>query len=494
MTGNRKGVDSSDVVVCVSDIGKCYQMYERPQDRLKQAVLPRVQQIARFVGFRREPRSYFREFWALRGVSFEVRSGDFFGIIGRNGAGKSTLLQIIAGTLTPTAGSVEVFGRVAALLELGSGFSPDFTGRENIYLNAALFGLSREETDAKFDEIAAFADIGEFIDQPVKNYSSGMQMRLAFAVQTSVQPRLLIVDEALAVGDIFFQAKCMARLRKLREEGVTLLFVSHDIGTVRQLCNRAILLERGQILAIGSAVKVADRYMRLQFEERNFASDKGMSINSSPVGHCVSNSSQGEDMEDGNAAVGGRTALPEAYPDLFVASTAFRRRSSYERAGNGRARIQNVIMFKKEHPADAFGYGDIATLRQVVLFRSLLNDVNIAYKIRTPQGVDVVFGDTRLQQEMGRKYLAGHLYVFDWTFQLNLMHGHYTVMSALVHPPAESGADWRYIDIVPISYEFSVGPRQEGMIDGLVVWPNDLRIEDIGASASAAATTSIRKK
>ena len=261
MTGNRKGVDSSDVVVCVSDIGKCYQMYERPQDRLKQAVLPRVQQIARFVGFRREPRSYFREFWALRGVSFEVRSGDFFGIIGRNGAGKSTLLQIIAGTLTPTAGSVEVFGRVAALLELGSGFSPDFTGRENIYLNAALFGLSREETDAKFDEIAAFADIGEFIDQPVKNYSSGMYVRLGFAVAIHILPDLFLVDEVLAVGDEQFQRRCAEKFGDLQREGTTIVLVTHSMAQVRDLCDAALWLDKGTPRAIGDASSVVSAYL-----------------------------------------------------------------------------------------------------------------------------------------------------------------------------------------------------------------------------------------
>jgi lipopolysaccharide transport system ATP-binding protein len=247
-------------VIAVHQLGKCYHVYERPQDRLKQALIARLP----LPGGRSRP-SYFREFWALRDVSFEVGRGAAVGILGRNGAGKSTLLQLIAGTLSATCGSVSLHGRVAALLELGSGFNPEFTGRENVWLNASLLGLSRRDIEARFDEIAAFADIGDFLDQPVKKYSSGMVMRLAFAVQTAVDPDVLIIDEALAVGDARFQKKCYARLEKFRAGGGTVLFVTHDAGTVVEICSHALILEQGRLYDQGPPHRIARVYHELLF-------------------------------------------------------------------------------------------------------------------------------------------------------------------------------------------------------------------------------------
>ena len=239
---------SSDVAIRVCDLSKCYQIYDKPQDRLKQSLW-------------RGRKRFYREFWALKDVSFEIKKGETVGIIGRNGSGKSTLLQMIAGTLTPTTGSVAVNGRIAALLELGSGFNPDFTGRENVYMNGAILGLSREEIDARFDAIAAFADIGDFIEQPVKIYSSGMLVRLAFSVSVNVEPEILIVDEALAVGDMGFQMKCLERLEQLTQSGITLLFVSHDIGAIKAFCDKAIYLVDGAAKAIGGASDMVELYL-----------------------------------------------------------------------------------------------------------------------------------------------------------------------------------------------------------------------------------------
>lgn len=253
-------MSSDDVAIRVQGLGKCYQIYETPSDRLKQFVVPRLQ---RLVG--RESRRYFREFWALKDVSFEVKKGETVGIIGRNGSGKSTLLQIICGTLSPTGGTVETRGRIAALLELGSGFNPEFTGRENVYLNAAVLGLSKEEVDARFDAIAAFADIGEFIEQPVKTYSSGMVVRLAFAVSINVDPEILIVDEALSVGDELFQRKCFSRIESIRASGATILFVSHSGSTIVELCDRAVLLDSGEKLMVGLPKQVVGRYQKLLY-------------------------------------------------------------------------------------------------------------------------------------------------------------------------------------------------------------------------------------
>jgi lipopolysaccharide transport system ATP-binding protein len=246
---------SSDIAIKVENLSKCYQIYDTPRDRLKQFVLPRMRAFAG-----KGPKQYFREFWALKDVSFEMKKGDTVGIIGRNGSGKSTLLQMICGTLTPTSGSIQTHGRIAALLELGSAFNPEFTGRENAYMNASVLGLSNEEIDARFDDIAAFADIGDFIEQPVKTYSSGMTVRLAFAVIAHVDADILVVDEALAVGDAFFSQKCMRFLRNFLKTG-TLLFVSHDTGAVLNLCQIAIWLNKGVVQALGTAKEVTERYL-----------------------------------------------------------------------------------------------------------------------------------------------------------------------------------------------------------------------------------------
>jgi lipopolysaccharide transport system ATP-binding protein len=250
----------NDIAIQVSNLSKCYQIYDSPRDRLKQFVVPRLQRIAG-----KAPKQYFREFWALKDVSFEVKKGETVGIIGRNGSGKSTLLQMICGTLTPTSGSVETNGRIAALLELGSGFNPEFTGRENVYMNASVLGLNKEEIDARFDDIAAFADIGDFIEQPVKTYSSGMMMRLAFSVAINVEPEILIVDEALSVGDELFQRKCFSRLEAIRSAGTTILFVSHSGSQIVELCDRAVLMDAGEKLAAGSPKQIVGLYQKLLY-------------------------------------------------------------------------------------------------------------------------------------------------------------------------------------------------------------------------------------
>jgi lipopolysaccharide transport system ATP-binding protein len=257
-------MSSSDIAIQVTNLSKIYSIYNHPQDRLKQSVIPRLQQL---VGL--PPKRYFHEFWALRDISFEVRKGQTVGIIGRNGSGKSTLLQIICGTLSSTMGTVTTQGRIAALLELGSGFNPEFSGRENVYLNGAILGLSSEEIDSRFDDIAGFADIGEFIEQPVKIYSSGMVVRLAFAVQAMVDPDILIVDEALAVGDEKFQRKCFARLEELKSKGTSILFVSHAAPQIVELCDTALLLERGERLLFTRPLQVVRAYHKLIYAPAN---------------------------------------------------------------------------------------------------------------------------------------------------------------------------------------------------------------------------------
>jgi lipopolysaccharide transport system ATP-binding protein len=254
------GDGMSDTAIRVSDVSKCYRIYGRPQDRLKQSF------SARFGRFFGGAKTYFHEFWALRDISFEVEVGRTVGIIGRNGSGKSTLLQILCGTLSPTGGNVEIRGRVAAMLELGSGFNPEFTGRENVYMNGMVLGLTHEEIDQRFESIAAFADIGEFIEQPVKTYSSGMLVRLAFAVIAHVDADIMVIDEALAVGDAVFGQKCMRFLRRFKERG-TVLFVSHDTSSVVSLCAEAIWLDKGEVRMCGRAKDVAEAYAQYCAQE-----------------------------------------------------------------------------------------------------------------------------------------------------------------------------------------------------------------------------------
>lgn len=252
---------SSEIAIKVENLSKCYEIYDSPRDRLKQFVLPRLK---KFLGA--TPRQYYREFWALKDVSFEIKKGETVGIIGRNGSGKSTLLQMICDTLNASSGEITTYGRIAALLELGSGFNPEFTGRENVYMNASVLGLSNEEIASRFDAIATFADIGNFIDQPVKSYSSGMTVRLAFAVIAHVDADILIVDEALAVGDAFFTQKCMRYIRHFQSNGGTLLFVSHDTGAIVNLCNKAILLKHGQLIETGTPKEVSEHYLATLYE------------------------------------------------------------------------------------------------------------------------------------------------------------------------------------------------------------------------------------
>jgi len=266
---------SFEYAIEVNNLGKCYQIYDKPSDRLKQMLF-------------RGRRQYYKEFWALKDVSFKVGKGETVGIIGRNGSGKSTLLQMICGTLNPTSGEIKVNGRVAALLELGAGFNPEFTGVENVYMAASLYGLAKEEVEQRFKEIATFADIGDYIYQPVKTYSSGMYVRLAFAVIAHVDAEILVIDEALAVGDAFFTQKCMRFLRNFIQTG-TVLFVSHDTSTIRSLCHKAIWIDRGYILKEGPPKEVSDSYLEAFYESYH-----GLSVTSQQKSEIVNDGNVNE--------------------------------------------------------------------------------------------------------------------------------------------------------------------------------------------------------
>jgi lipopolysaccharide transport system ATP-binding protein len=334
-------MSSESVVVTVTNLSKRYEIYDSPRDRLKQLILPRLHRAVGRAGAAigipgsRPAPAFFREFWALRGVTFTVRRGETLGIIGRNGSGKSTLLQILAGTLTPTTGETEISGRTAALLELGSGFNPEFTGRENVFLNGQILGLSREEIESRYDRIVAFADIGEFIDQPVKTYSSGMFVRLAFAVQAHVDASVIIIDEALAVGDVFFRQKCHAHLEGLRSSGVAILLVSHSMPDIEQYCDRALLLDRGVARFLGPASEAAKHYYILH-QGINGAATRSAEL--PPL----------------------RGAAATALPDLSSLAPLIDATHKAQ-IGNGQARCVGLALFNESgQPCSSFRQGELA--------------------------------------------------------------------------------------------------------------------------------------
>lgn len=386
---------SSDSVIRVEGLGKCYNIYERPDDRLRQMIVPRMQ---RLLG--RPARNWYREFWALRDVSFEVTRGKSVGILGRNGSGKSTLLQMICGTLAPTLGRVETRGRVAALLELGSGFSPEFSGRENVYLNGALLGLGKEQIDERFDSIAAFADIGPFIDQPIKTYSSGMLVRLAFAVQVEVQPDILVVDEALAVGDALFQKRCFQRIEKLVSDGVTLLFVSHDIESIRTLTHSAILLHQGRMIESGTSSTVVLRYRRLLHdEEAGYFENMARAAEQHAREHRADKPSPEQETT---------AAEPEPHGPVVTevnampASGSSAPRSDKLSFGDGSAEILGVRVLDEDGgPCSVFSPGQTITIEVHGRARTDIDRLNVGIRLRNKEGIKIYSWGT-LNQDMIR--------------------------------------------------------------------------------------------
>lgn len=365
---------SSEFVIKVENASKCYQIYEHPRDRLKQFILPRLQSA-----LGRSPETYCREFWALKNVSFEVEKGEAIGVIGRNGSGKSTLLQMICGTLNPTSGNIFADGRIAALLELGSGFSPDFTGRENVYMNAAVLGLSKEEIDFKYGEILDFAGIGEFIEQPVKTYSSGMMLRLAFAVQVCIEPEILVVDEALAVGDALFQKRCFERMERLRNNGTTLLFVSHDQESVRTLTNRSVFLHQGCVQFIGNSAAAILEYRKLLHEEEtHFLNESALRLKEKASKSRAERTRLAAATETSNCPANQSSRAP-------VADMA---RSGTMSFGDLEAEVLKVVVLSAEGDECAhFGPRDHVRIIVTCVAHTALDQLNVSLRIRNREGV-----------------------------------------------------------------------------------------------------------
>ena len=393
---------SSDIAIKVDGLSKSYQIYEKPHDRLKQSILPRLD---RMLG--KPSKQYFREFPALKDVSFEVRRGETVGIIGLNGSGKSTLLQMICGTLNPTHGAIQVNGRVAALLELGAGFNPEFTGRENVYTNGALLGLSRDEVDNKFYAILAFADIGPFIDQPVKTYSSGMFVRLAFAIAVNLDPDILIIDEALAVGDMAFQAKCMAQIKLIMSRGTTVLFVSHDASSVRNLCNKVLWLEGGNLMGFGDPEEMLGRY--------------------TAKAHLLSNEGLNKSLENVEL-----TKNLEPKGELYLDISEYKTfAEGWRRYGSGKALIINTILLNSLGlPAKTLFFKENFSVQMFIKCIEDLAEPVFGFSFRDLKGNQLLgsttanYGDLNLPiMQAGQKYLVkidGVNTMTQGTYTLNL--------------------------------------------------------------------------
>ncbi|MDO9104110.1 MAG: ABC transporter ATP-binding protein [Methylovulum sp.] len=403
-------MSSSDVAISVSNLSKRYEIYDTPSDRLKQFVLPRLQ---------RQAKHYFREFWALQNVSFEVKKGETVGIIGRNGSGKSTLLQIICGTLSPTSGSIRTNGRIAALLELGSGFNPEFTGRENVYLNAAVLGLGKDEIDRRFDEIAAFADIGMFIDQPVKTYSSGMYVRLAFSVIAHVDADILVVDEALSVGDAVFNQKCMRFIRAFQEHG-TLLFVSHDMGAIQNLCKSALWLGHGQVQQTGTSKDVAEAYLHYTLQEV-YGDKVKLSSTSAGDGPAHASELQVEDKPVLAIDYGSKLTITDNSPNATGWKT-------------GAAEIVSLSLEKLGPGSEAsFEGGEKVCVIIRAKAHGMLESPILGFVLRDRLGQDM-FGENTLSSTAirPRKVMPGQEFIGEFVFRLPMLpNGQYAVMASV---------------------------------------------------------------
>jgi lipopolysaccharide transport system ATP-binding protein len=358
--------DASSVAVSVQNVSKRYHLYDKPQHRLWQYIC-------------RGRRHFHRDFWAVNDISFNAMRGSCVGIIGPNGSGKSTLLQMICGTLTPTQGHIAKNGSVAALLELGSGFNPDFTGAENIYMNGAILGLSKDEIDARFESIVTFANMGHFIDQPVKIYSTGMLVRLAFAIQAQIEPDILIVDEALAVGDVKFQAKCLERLKQLKEKGACILLATHSCEQILAICTDALLINEGHLVTIGKPLDVVNRYMDLVF-------------------------GKGAKRADGipKADKPSAQSAPRDHAAVNLQEDVFSTRCSYNpneyRWGNGHAFILDYhIQSQGELFPSRILVGSRVTLKVALRFREPSNYYVFGFTIKNRQGIEVYGTNTKKQ-------------------------------------------------------------------------------------------------
>lgn len=403
----------SDIAISVKNLSKKYHLYESPQHRLKEALHP----------FRKK---YHREFWALKSASFDIQKGKCVGIVGRNGSGKSTLLQLLCGILQPTEGETQIKGRISALLELGAGFNPEFTGRDNVYMNGAVMGFAKSEIDEKFDIIAGFADIGEFIDQPVKTYSSGMYVRLAFALAINVKPDILIIDEALAVGDVLFQKKCYDKIQLFMSDGKTILFVTHDLNTLNQLCSHAILLDGGELILKGKAKLVTTYYERLLFSTpENFLKIR-QEIETIKIKHDLREGLDGSSLvknsfrDTEEIALESSKAKPYYLPELVPKSTLEYKNYDVEM-------FDIHIVTPDGEKANALVMNQEYVITYKVLFHIDAEDVSFGFFFKTEKGLILGAAASFAMKKAISSVIKGETYKVDWHFKCSFLPNTYFV-------------------------------------------------------------------
>ena len=411
----------SEVAIRVDDVSKLYKLYDKPSDRLKESL-----------GLTRK--KLYKEHYALHNVSFDVKRGETVGIIGTNGSGKSTILKIITGVLNPSGGHVEIDGRISALLELGAGFNMEYTGIENIYLNGTMIGFSREEIDAKMQDILDFADIGDFVHQPVKTYSSGMFVRLAFAVAINIDPEILIVDEALSVGDVFFQAKCYKKFEDFKKMGKTILFVSHDLGSISKYCDRVVLLNRGKKLAEGTPKEMVSMYKRIMVNQ-----DKAEEI----AAHQMDMSSLEEDDEKEIKEAACEGQWKKHYnlnPDV-------------DEYGNGAAEIEDfAIIDENGNYTNAIVKGTRFRLKSKVKFNQDIHDPIFTYTFKNIQGVAITGTNTMYEKKDVPLAKEGETYVATFEQDMFLQGGEYLLsMSCTGYRDGEFQVYHRLYDVCNVT-------------------------------------------
>jgi lipopolysaccharide transport system ATP-binding protein len=412
-----------EVAINLVDVSKRFEIYEKPRHRLLQTLF-------------RGRRDYYKEFIALSGISFDVYRGETVGIIGRNGAGKSTLLQLICGTMTQTSGDINVNGRIGALLELGAGFNPEFTGRENIYLSGAIQGIDRAEIASRYDEIVEFSGVGEFIDQPVKTYSSGMYVRLAFSVNIMSKPEIMIVDEALAVGDIRFQSKCMTALKRIQENGATVLFVSHDINSVKGLCSRCLYLESGRLKRVGKAGDIAELYLKDIREEMNadiVLLDRS-NLKSDEEGHEVIQNEESAIFKSGN--------------DFDKTANAFR-------YGTGEAKISYVELLDEDNNIiESVNFNQKVKVR---IYVEAYNDaiISVNYNVLDDKKINILGCNFVLADKPLLEIKKGDKYIIEYSFRLPVQNGNYSIRARITSPAIDK-VSAKYIDSIEDAVVFTV--------------------------------------
>ncbi|MEF9939053.1 MAG: ABC transporter ATP-binding protein [Clostridium sp.] len=419
----------------VKDVTKIYKLYDKPIDRLKESLSV-------------SHKEYHKDFYALSSISFEVEKGQTVGIIGTNGSGKSTILKIITGVLTPTTGQVKVEGKISALLELGAGFNMDYTGIENIYMNGTMMGFSKKEMEAKLKDILDFADIGDFVYQPVKTYSSGMFVRLAFALAINVEPEILIVDEALSVGDVFFQSKCYRRMDEIRKMGTTIVMVTHDMGSIIKYCDKVVLLNKGEFIAQGTAGKMVDLYKKILANQMEQLKDELSGMNDfSGDGAAGEDTKRGiGDGEDGAAA--DRQTLPaKKMQDLLTINP---KRTEY---GDGRAEIFDMGLFdERGNITNLLLKGETFVIKERIRFNTEIQSPIFTYTIKDKRGMDLTGTNTMFEGMDIKPVKPGDIYDVSFTQRMTLQGGEYLLsMSCTGFENGEHVVYHRLYDVVNIT-------------------------------------------